>query len=281
VHFAEKNFDRKVPPAADLDADDRSFLAQFQAIADQVAGCYEKFRFRDGVTATMNLARAANKYFNDREPWKTIKTDPKICENTINCSLQAAYALAVLIEPVLPFTADKLRLLLNVTDPNALAWDAVSHWRLPDGHPLGEKVFLFEKIDDAVIEEETAKLGRLTAEPLCNIPPVKDQITIDDVMKLDLRVGKVIEAENVPKSNKLLKLKVDIGLEQRQLVAGIATQYAPGDLIGKQIIVVANLKPAKLFGVESQGMILAASTDEAGPVIVAPIVEIPEGAIVK
>jgi methionyl-tRNA synthetase len=281
VHFAEKNFDRKVPAAADLDDDDRAFLAQFAAIADQVADSYERFRFRDGVTATMNLARAANKYFNDREPWKTIKTDPKICGNTINCALQAAYALSVLIEPVLPFTAGTLRRLLNLSDRAALAWDAVAHWRLPGGHPLGEKVFLFEKIEDTVIEEEIAKLGRLTEAPAADIPPVKAQITIDDVMKLDLRIGKVIEAERVPKSSKLLKLKVDIGLEQRQLVAGIATQYAPVDLIGKQIIVVANLKPAKLFGLESQGMILAASTEEAGPVIVAPVGEISEGAIVK
>ncbi len=281
VHFAHKNFNGTVPAAVDLDEEDTAFLAQFGAIADQVGDCFERFRFRDAVTATMNLARAANKYFNDREPWKSIKTDPQKCANTINCSLQAVYALSVLIEPTLPFTALKLRELLSIDDTAALTWESVKSWRLPSGHPIGERVILFEKIEDATIDEETAKLGKLTDGPSRNYPALKEQITIDDFMKIDLRIGKVIEAESVPKSNKLLKLKVDIGSEKRQLVAGIAAKYKPADLVGKQIVIVANLKAAKLFGIESQGMILAASNEDEGPVVLTPEVLISEGAIVK
>lgn len=281
VHFAEKYFEGRIPEAVDLDDDDRAFLAQFGSIGEQIGDCYERFRFRDGVTATMNLARAANKYFNDKEPWKTVKSDMRSCANTVNCSLQAVYALSVLIEPVLPFTAEKLRTMLGITDEAALSWDAVASWRLSSNHPIGGRTILFEKIDDETVAVETAKLGKLTAEPQKSYPELKEQISIDDFMKIDLRVATVLEAENVPKSSKLLKLKVDIGSEQRQLVAGIALKYKPEQLVGKRIIIVANLKPAKLFGVESQGMILAASNDEEGPIIVSPEEVISVGALVK
>ncbi|MFA6232587.1 MAG: methionine--tRNA ligase [Bacteroidota bacterium] len=281
VHFAHKNFGGRVPAALDLSQEDHAFLAQFSSIADQIADCYERFRFRDGVTAMMNLARAANKYFNDQEPWITVKSNPQTCANTVNCSLQAVYALSVLIEPVLPFTADKLRHLLNVSDPAALAWDAVSTWRLPVDHLLGEKIILFEKIDDATIEQETAKLGILTTELARVYTPLKDEITIEDFQKIDLRIGKVVEAERVPKSSKLLKLIVDIGSDKRQLVAGIAAKYKPEELMGKHVVIVANLKAAKLFGIESQGMILAASYEDEGPIVLAPVIEISIGAVVK
>ncbi|MBR9974389.1 MAG: methionine--tRNA ligase subunit beta, partial [Bacteroidetes bacterium] len=206
---------------------------------------------------------------------------PQGCANTVNCSLQAVYALSVLIEPVLPFTAEKLRSMLGVTDAAALSWDAVAQWRLAAGHPIGERSILFEKIDDETISVETAKLGSLETPTTQTYPEIKDQITIDDFMKVDLRVATVIEAERVPKSDKLLKLKVDIGSEMRQLVAGIAKKYAPEDLVGKRIVVVANLKPAKLFGVESQGMILAASNDDEGPTLITPESGIGNGALVK
>ncbi|MBR9976944.1 MAG: methionine--tRNA ligase [Bacteroidetes bacterium] len=281
VHFVHKHFDGVVPAADGLLPEDEAFLARFGEIAAQVSDCYERFRFRDAVTATMNLARAANKYFNDREPWKTIKSDRRHCANTMHCSLQALHALTVLIEPVLPFTAEKLRTLLNIDHASAGHWDAIVLHRLPAGHPVGERTILFEKIDDATMEKETAKLGVLSEGPEIVHPELKEQITIDDFMKIDLRIGNIIKAEAVPKSKKLLKLIVDIGFETRQLVAGIATTCVPEDLIGRQVVIVANLKPATLFGIESQGMILAASTEEEGPVLLAPVQAIREGAIVK
>ena len=281
VHFAGKQFGNRVPPPGTLDDVDRTFLAEIDRTAAAVTDAFERFRFRDGVSAIMNLARSANKYFNDREPWKTVKSAPEVCATTVNCCLQVMYALRIFIEPVLPFSAVSLHGILNLGDDTPITWDAPLTVRIPEGHILGEKHILFEKIEDAIIEAEVAKLGALGAEEKKSFPPLKDQITIDDVAKLDLRIGVILEAENVPKSSKLIKLRVDIGSELRQVVAGIASAYKAEDLIGKHIVFVANLKPAKLFGIESQGMILAASTEDAGPVLITPLSDIPVGAIVK
>jgi methionyl-tRNA synthetase len=281
VHFAGKHFQGSVPAADTLDAVDRAFLAEIERTADTVGDCFERFRFRDGVTAIMNLARSANKYFNDREPWKTIKSDAAVCATTINCCLQVMYALRVYIEAVLPFSAATLHDILNLDAAMPVSWDAPKSFRLPAGHMLGEKRILFEKIDDASIEAEIAKLGVSEQSETDNYPPIKEQCNIDDVNRLDMRVGKIIEAEKVAKSNKLLKLRVDIGSEIRQVVAGIATTYAPDDIVGMHIVLIANLAPAKLFGIESQGMLLAASTDDQGPILLTPRTDIPVGAIVK
>ncbi|MDT8324912.1 MAG: methionine--tRNA ligase, partial [Bacteroidota bacterium] len=282
AHFAQKHFDNAVPDPGELAAEDRAFLAGFTQSADEIADFYDRFRFRDAVVATMNLARASNKYFNDREPWKTVKSAPQTCATTLYCSLQAVYALSVFIEPVLPFTAEKLRVYLNIDDADLLRWDAPGSRLLDAGHVLGSKALLFDKIDDGAIAAETAKLGGLQEEgKQASHPPLKPEISIEDFMKVDLRTGTIIEAERVPKSKKLIKLIVDIGSERRQIVAGIASQYGPEDLVGKQIVIVANLKPAKLFGIESQGMLLAGSLDDAGPVVLTPISELPDGALVK
>jgi methionyl-tRNA synthetase len=284
AHFVDKHFDNAVPEAGAPDTADDAFLASFATTAETVASNYERYRFRDAVVNTMHLARAANKYFNDREPWKTVKSDRAVCATTLNCSLQAIYALSVFIEPVLPFTAQKLRDFLRLPGDAPLRWDGPAEYRLPSGHRLGEKALLFEKIDDKTVEAETAKLGGMGAheeETQRSHPPLKPQITIEDFMRIDLRTGTIREAENVPKSNKLIRIIVDIGSEQRQIVAGIAMQYKPEDLIGKQIIIVANLKPAKLFGIESQGMLLAGSTENEGPVILTPLSVLSDGAQVK
>ncbi len=281
VHFAGKHFDNAVPAAVSPDDVDTAFLAEIDRTADAVADAFERFRFRDGVSAMMNLARSANKYFNDREPWKTVKSNPEVCATTINCCLQVMYALRVYIEPALPFTAAALHDLMKLNADVPITWDGPKTFRLPAGHVLGEKRILFEKIEDAVIDGETAKLGAMSADEAKSYPPLKDQITIDDVSKIDLRIGKIVEAESVPKSAKLVKLKVDIGSEIRQVVAGIAMSYKPSDLIGKHIVLVANLKPAKLFGVESQGMLLAASNENEGPILVTPLSDISIGSIVK
>jgi len=282
LHFTSKHFGNVVPAASLFDDADKAFLAEIQRTAAVVGDCYERYRFRDGVTATMNLARAANKYFNDREPWKSVKENPEKCATTIYCSLQVMFALRVFIEPVLPFTAAGLHSMLALNDDIPIAWNSPASLPLQPAHVLGERVILFEKIEDPLIEAELAKLGAMNDESVTvAYPELKDEVTIEDFSKLDLRIGRVIEAERVPKASKLLKLKVDIGTEVRQVVAGIASVYTPEELIGVSLVLVANLKSTTLFGVESQGMILAGSTADTGPILLSPLTELPVGAIVK
>jgi methionyl-tRNA synthetase len=246
----------------------------------------EGYHFRDGLAEVMNLARAANKYFNDSEPWKTAKSDPSRCATTINVCTQLARTLAVLMSPFVPATAERLWGMLHMEGAAAAQrWDAAGEPAIPDGHVLGTPGILITKIEDEVIE---AELGRLD-QPVENVPapaapaqePAKPTITFDDFKKVDLRVATVVAAEKVPKSEKLLKLQVEIGTEKRQVVAGIAQHYAPESLVGRSIIVVYNLAPAKLMGQESQGMLLAASDASGKLAFVTPSGDIASGGIVK
>jgi methionyl-tRNA synthetase len=284
-HFVHKNFDGKVPPAGELNASDEEFLAELQKIRDSIASSFERFRFRDGVSATMNLARAGNKYFNDQEPWKSLKSDTARCATSLNICLQSIYAMSILFEPVLPHSVQTLRSMLQLGDAVPLSWDDALSYKLPDGHTLGTAEILFKKIEDEQIEEEVQRLGHALADDSekddIEYEDIKEQISFDEAMKLDLRTATILEAEKIQKSNKLVKLIVDIGSEKRQIVAGIAKQYSPEELIGKSIVIVANLKTAKLMGVESQGMLLAASLGDAGPILVTPSAEIGNGAQVK
>jgi methionyl-tRNA synthetase len=238
-------------------------ISKLKEYADKIAENYENFKIRDGVFETMNLARHANKYFNDTEPWRTIKENPKRASTTINICLQTVRALAILFEPVLPFSARKIWKMLNLNDDIVKSgWDSAYQLSLKPGHQLGEPEILFRKIEDSEIEEEIKKLkiasGEITEEKI----EFKPQITIEEFQKIDIRVADVVECERVKNSEKLLKLKVKIGNEERQIVAGIGKHYSPEELVGKKVIVVANLKPAKLMGIESQGMLLAAVKDE-------------------
>ncbi len=234
-------------------------LAQAPA---RVAECYRSFRFRDAVLETMNVARAANKYFNDAEPWRTRKEDPEACGRTLNICLQVVRSLAILFEPLIPFTSRKLMESLNIEKGAGDTWWSAAELHLRTGHKIGEPAILFEKFTDEQVEKEVAKLGAPagveSGEEEVEVE-LKPEVSIEDVMKLDLRVATVIEAEKVKKSNKLLRLQLRIGNLRRQIVAGVAKGYKPEDLIGRRIVVVANLKPATLMGVESQGMLLAAN----------------------
>jgi methionyl-tRNA synthetase len=231
----------------------------------------------------MNFARAANKYFNDSEPWKTLKSNPEQCATTLHIAIQIVRSLAILLEPVTPGVSAKIWELLNLdTTSKEDGWDSASLFKMKDGHQLHKPEILIHKIEDKQIEE-IMKFLEGEEKPGTSVPlaPLKPTITLDDFKKIDLRVGRVIEAVKVPKSEKLLKLQVEIGNERRQVVAGIAKQYKPEDLIGKLIVVVANLQPAKLMGQESQGMILAAG-DESGNLTLAGVQsEISTGATVK
>ena len=283
IAFTEKNFEGKVPSPGTLNLLDAEMISKIKKIPGIVGLLYEQYRFRDGLMETMNLARSANKYFNDSEPWKTKKSNPEQCAATLYVSLQVVRTLAILLAPVIPFTADKIWKLLKMD--SALyqdGWDSAADILLEPGHILDRPEILIQKIEDKRIEEIVTFLeGGSEKTPKPEAAPIKPVITIDDFSKLDLRIAKVLQAEKVPKSEKLLKLRVEIGSEQRQILAGIAKKYAPEELIGKSVVIVANLQPAKLMGQESQGMILAASDANGDMKLIEPNGEMPAGSIVK
>ena len=244
---------------------------------------FEQYRFRDGLTEVMNLARAANKYFNDSEPWKTARTDPVRCATAINISVQLTRSLAILMSPIVPSSAEKLWQMLRLPGKAATqSWDDAGALPIPDAHVLGTTEILFAKIEDETIAGEISALGNVPAAPAAApVAAGPGPVMIDDFKKIDLRVGKILKAERLPKSEKLLKLQVAVGPETRQIIAGIAKHYAPEDLVGKNVVVVYNLRPAKLMGEDSQGMLLAASDGSGKLAIVVPAEDIASGAIVR
>lgn len=254
--FTGKHFEGKVPKLGELKSIDKEMLEEIEKYPQKIADYFEKYKIRDGVNEIMNLARAGNKYFNDSEPWKTVKSDKDACATTINICLQAIYTLAELLSPVIPFTAGKIFKMLNEKPTD---WMNCGASNLKEGHVLNTPEILFPKIEDEKIAEQTAKLGQGAEEkPVEKMP----EITIDDFSKIYLKTAQIFQAEKVAKSEKLLKLQVDLGNEKRQIVAGIAKSYTPESLIGKKVVIVANLKPTKLMGLESQGMILALEDEE-------------------
>ncbi len=271
--FAARFADGKVPELVHPSAADTAALQELATFPDRIGKAYDSYRNREAVFETMALARLGNKYFNDTEPWHTRKSDPQACANTIHVSLQICASLSVLMEPVLPFSAEKLRSMLRLDGVRAsmpagvqgeIGWDQAGRPLLSPGHELGEPGILFTKIEDDVIEEQKARLGATPEgqEEESPYEPVKDVITYDDFAKLDFRMGTIIEAEEMPKSKKLVKTVVDLGFEKRQILAGIKEHFEPQALIGKRVAVVANLAPRKMMGTESQGMILMAEDRE-------------------
>jgi methionyl-tRNA synthetase len=254
--FVHKNFGGKVPPQFELDERDNDMIKLLEEYPKRMSDLFERYKIKDGTLEVMNLARAANKYFNDSEPWKTIKADSNKCSTTLNICLQTISTLAELFEPILPFTSTKIYKMLNTRPVN---WDDCGKLKLENGHKLNKSEILFQKIEDDVIEEQVAKLGVISDQELKK----KDElITIEDFQKVHLKVAEIISAEKVQKSNNLLKLKVNLGNEERQVIAGIAKSYSPEEIIGKKAVMVSNLKPVKIMGLESQGMILAIENDD-------------------
>ncbi|MFA6572367.1 MAG: methionine--tRNA ligase, partial [Bacteroidota bacterium] len=236
---------------------------------EKTSDLYERFKFKDGITETMNIARAANKYFNDEEPWKTIKDDKDTTAKTIYICLQLVHSLATLFAPFVPHTSKKIFEFFgskpHTGKPNfgftcKNFWDETPYPTIEEGLKFKTPELLFSKIEDETIEQQIAKLGHKTEKAVdeTEIP----LITIDDFQKIKFTTGRIISAEKIEKSQKLLKLKVDIGVEHRQIVAGISEHYKPEELIGKVALVLVNLKPVKIMGVESQGMMIAASNLE-------------------
>ncbi len=277
VVLTHKYYAGEVPQPGILSEVDEQTLTELKAYPDVITSSIERYRFREAQQELMNVARLGNKYLADEEPWKTIKTDEERTKTVMYVALQIASALAVLSEPFLPFTAKKLSGILNVdaTPATNLNWNAVStkSQLLSPGHKIAEVQLLFSKIEDAQVQQQLDKLAASKkANEIMNatVEPQKETIQFDDFTKLDMRVGTIIEAEKMPKTKKLLVLKVDTGIDVRTIVSGIAESFTPEEVVGKRVTVLVNLAPRALRGVESQGMILMTETPEGKLVFVNP-----------
>ncbi len=282
IVLTHKYFEGRVPQRGELTDYDKSVLEEFKSIKNELEGYLDTYRFRDALREAMNLARIGNKYLADTEPWKLAKTDMGRVATILNIALQVSANLAIVFEPFLPFSAAKLRKLLNM---GAAEWDKIGSIDiLAAGSVVEPAELLFEKIDDAPIEAQVkklhdTKLENAKAEP--SVAPIKECVGFEDFMKLDIRVGTVTECCKVPKADKLLQLKIDDGLKGRTIVSGIAKHYKPEELVGKQVCFIANLEPRKLKGVLSEGMILSAEDADGKLSVVSPAANVTPGSEVK
>ncbi len=269
-------------PEATLTEADEAILSQIKTIKESVEKSIESYRFREALKEAMSLARLGNKYLADTEPWKLAKTDPERVKAILYVSLEITAALPVLLEPFLPFTADKMRAFLRMDKVN---WDELGTRNLLSvGHQIDKAKLLFDKIEDKQIE---AQVNKLQATKKANeaenhqAEAQKENISFEDFQGMDIRIGTIVEAEKVPKTKKLLKLKVDTGLDERTVVSGIAEFYKPEDIVGKQVSILLNLAPRKIKGIESQGMILMAENADGELAFVAPEKVFKNGSMVK
>ena len=268
VVLTNKYYDGIVPNPNEFSEVDLQTLAELKAYPAVISSSIERYRFREAQVELMNVARLGNKYLADEEPWKMMKTDAERVKTQMYVALQIASALTILCEPFLPFTSKKLSKILNIKTNN---WNLdFDNWNLVKaGHKIGEGEILFAQIEDSEIQNQIDKLeATKTANSLENkkLEPQKELIQFDDFAKMDLRIGTILEAEKMPKANKLLVLKVDTGIDVRTIVSGIAEHFSPEEVIGKQVTVLVNLAPRALRGVESQGMILMAN-DKDGKLV--------------
>ncbi|CEN43699.1 methionine--tRNA ligase [Capnocytophaga canis] len=261
--LTQKYYNGNVPTPNEFSNTDLQVLATLKEFPNIISNSLESYRFREASQELMNLARLGNKYLADEEPWKLIKENPERVKTQMYIALQIAGALAVLSEPFLPFTAEKLCNMLNFNNLQTKpTWNSIEidQHIIPANHTLGKSALLFEKIEDDAIEKQLARLEATKsankAQVVGNIEPQKELISYEDFAKMDIRIGTILEAEKMPKADKLLILKVDTGIDVRTIVSGIATSFNPQDIIGKKVTVLVNLAPRKLRGIESQGMIL-------------------------
>ena len=326
VVLTHKYFDGKVPADLKPEAIDAETLAQIQPLKEEMQRYLDGYKFREALKEAMNIARLGNKYLTDTEPWKVAKTDMDRTASILNVSLQICAALAIAFEPFLPFSAEKLRGILNVgivagSDHRAgegeasvnryvvgegaalhtsschceeqsdmaisLSWDDLGAASLlPAGHQLNPATLLFAKIEDEVVDGQIARLEAIRAEreaaakaaEAAVVTPQKEECSFEDFEKMDIRTATVLEAERVPKTEKLLKLTIDTGIDKRVIVSGIAEQYTPEEMIGKQICILANLAPRKIRGIESKGMILMARQNDGKMRFITPAETLNNGA---
>jgi methionyl-tRNA synthetase len=281
--LTEKNFNAAVPEKFGVhDAFDEAVIHAIKIAPGAIASSIENYRFREALSFLMELARAGNKYLADTEPWKLIKTNPERVQTILNLALQVSANLAILCEPFMPFTSAKLKGMLNLT---GLKWtDAGNAEILPIGHQLNKSELLFDKIDDEAIEAQVKKLqAAKEANEAANrkVAPPKDPVSFDDFGKMDIRTATILEAEKVPKTAKLLKLKLDTGLDIRTVVSGIAEHYTPENIIGQQVCLLANLAPRNIKGIESQGMILMAEDLDGKLRFITPTEKVTDGSVIS
>lgn len=257
--LTHKYYEGAVPARGELFDIDTDLLEKLKQLPAEVGQAIEQYKFREALNTMMELARAGNKYLAETEPWKLIKENPERVKTIMNISLQLAANLRIVAAPFIPFAMGKLQKMLNLGELN---WSKAGRADLLSaGHQLNETQLLFEKIEDSTVEEQVKKLeDTKLANEVANkaVTPAKEEVSFDDFMKMDIRIGTILEAEKVKKSKKLLKLKVDTGIDQRTILSGIAQYFEPEDIIGQQVSVLVNLAPRPIMGVESQGMILMA-----------------------
>ena len=282
--LTKKYFDGKVPQHGKPNENDNACIAQMKSTKQRISDCIEKYRFREALSELMNLARTGNKYLADNEPWKIFNTDPERCGTILYISLEITAYLTVLMEPFLPGTSANLFRMLNMEKPS---WNELTKQLLNPGHQLGEAFLLFEKIEDEAIENQIKKLqdsktlNQTQSKSEIKNPPSqsvnsavhgaeiisKPLTSFDDFSKMDIRIGTIIAAERVPKTEKLLKLTIETGIDRRTVVSGIAVYYDPEKVIGQQVSILVNLEPRKIKGIESQGMILMAEDAVSGKLV--------------
>ena len=272
--LCDKFFDKRVPKISNKDLD-KEIFKELDTIKLKIESSIKKFKFREAMSYVIDIARLGNKYLTDTEPWKIFKDKPERVKNIIHNSLQIVANISILCEPFLPFTSNKIKDHLNVSNLN---WNDIGKNILSSDHLISGKALIFSKIEDQIIEDQIKKL-KLNDEKN-NIMPQKNTIEFEDFIKVDIRVGKVIEAENIPKSDKLLKLKVDTGIDQRTILSGISKFYSPDDILNKKVMVLINLKARKMMGIESQGMLLLAEDSDGKLSLMQPDSDISNGAVV-
>jgi methionyl-tRNA synthetase len=282
VVLTHKYYQGIVPLRRQLTGYDEEVIAALKGFPEKIAASIERYRFREALGFMMDLARLGNKYLADTEPWKVIKTDPDRTATILNIALNIAANLAIVSEPFLPFTAGKL---VSLFDMKHITWeDAGAADLIKGGKSLGEMGLLFDKIEDETVEKQVQKL--LDAKKMNdaeNVPVavMKDLITYDDFAKLDMRIVTVLEAERMPKSKKLIKMKVDTGLGHRTVLSGVAEHFEPEYLIGKQVAMLINLAPRKMMGIDSEGMILMAEDKDGKLKLIQPHAGTADGSMIS
>ena len=289
VVLTHKYFEGKVPALGELEAIDKEALAEIPALRASLEKNLENYRFREALKDAMSMARVGNKYISDTEPWKVAKTDMARTGTILNVCLQICADLAIAFEPFTPFAAEKLRKMID----SPLEWDLLGKTDiLPAGHQIGAAELLFEKIEDDAIQAQLDRLARIreereaaakaaaAAEAAAHVEPQKAEVTFDKFEAMDIRTATVLEAERVPKTDKLLKLTIDTGIDKRVIVSGIAEYYTPEQMVGKQICILANLAPRVIRGIESKGMILMARQGDGKMRIVSPEETLVNGATI-